>query len=100
MLDFMSIKSNKRGGYKHILYTGHRGPINSHMPVGANQGPNDGEPHFTADLFHDIAAIRDFNHHIVVPYTQWSTGGVERLNKVIEDRLAAILNSRKDPWTA
>ena len=56
-------------------------------------------PALHGGLFTEIAAMRGFNHHIVAPYSQWANGGVERLNKVIEDKLAAILNARGDPWT-
>ena len=34
-LDFMSIRTNKRGGFKHIL-AGHSGPTDTHLRVGNN----------------------------------------------------------------
>ena len=121
-LDFMSIRANKRGGFKHILVIVDQLTRICVMVPTKNQTAataarifcerwlaffpeptfviSDGGPHFTADLFHEIAAIRGFNNHIVTPYSQWANAVVERLNKVIEDKLAAILNSRGDPWTA
>ena len=121
-IDFLSIKSNRRGGFKHILVIVDQltricvlVPTKDQTAATAARifcerwlaffpEPtfviSDGGPHFTADLFHEIAAIRGFQHHITAPYSQWSNGGVERLNKVVEDRLAAILNARSDPWTA
>ena len=50
---------------------------------------SDGGPHFTADLFREIASIRGFNHHTVAP---WTNGGVERLNQVFVTRICALLN--------
>ena len=120
-LDFMSIRTNRRGGFKHILVIVNQltricvlVPTRDQTAATAARilcercltffpEPtfiiSDGGPHFTANLFHEIAQIRGVNHHIVTPYSQWANGGVERLNKVIEDKLAAILNSRNDPWT-
>ena len=120
-LDFMSIRSNRRGGFKHILVIVDQltricvlVPTKDQTAATAARilcerwlsffpEPtfiiSDGGPHFTAELFREIAALRGFNHHIVAPYSQWANGGVERLNKIVEDKLAAILNARSDPWT-
>ena len=59
---------------------------------------SDGGPHFTAQIFKDIATIRGFNHHIVAPYSQWANGGVERLNQVFVKRMRALLGVRKADW--
>ena len=121
-LDFMSIRANRWGGYKHILVIVDQLTRICVLVPTKNQTAataarifcerwlaffpeptfviSDGGPHFTAELFREIAVIRGFNHHIVAPYSQWSNGGVERLNQVVEDKLTAILNSRGDPWTA
>jgi hypothetical protein len=66
----------------------------------------DGGTHFRCELFREITRIRGFQHHIVAPHSQWSNGGVERLNRVFLRSMRALLNGqRKDicdwpRWTA
>ena len=120
-LDFLEIQVNRRNGFKYVLLIVDKltrvcvcVPTRNATAATAARilcerwlaffpEPafviTDGGPHFSANLFREIATIRGFSHHITTPYSQWANGGVERMNKHFVRRLTALLNSRGCAWS-
>ena len=49
--------------------------------------------HFTAEVLSELTRLMAIEHHLVVAYSPFSNGGVERANRTIKKTLTAMLNA-------